>query len=329
MKYQSPKPSFLGHKILDSIDLKPILKYIDWTFFFYTWKITGKYPGIETFCDQTDWLLQFPEKEREKAQEALNLFQDAQAMLKEIISEKKMRAKAILYFSEARSKNDGILFLPTKTQEEPLYIPMLRQQKPNEMSGFCYSLSDFLPILSNFSDMMSNFPPIQSDFIGIFAVTIQGAEEMSAQFQSQGDDYSALLIKSLADRLAEATSEWLHEQVRKYYWGYAPQESFTVEELRKVPYQGIRPAVGYPSMPDQSVIFDLNKLLHLEKIGITLTENGVMLPSSSICGLYFSHPAAFYFMIDRIGEDQLRDYAERKKCDPEKLKKWLAKIYLG
>jgi len=317
MKYQSPKPFFLGRKILDSIDLNPIVKYIDWTFFFHTWKIPGKYPGIETLCDcvscQTAWLLQFTEKEREKAQEAFKLFKDAQAMLKEIISGKKLQAKAILYFSEAKSENDGILFLPCEKQETPLYIPMLRQQKSNEMSGFCYSLSDFISYLS--------------DFIGIFSVTIHGAEELAAQFQSQGDDYNALLIKSLADRLAEATSEWLHEQVRKHYWGYALQENFTVEELRKVSYQGIRPAIGYPCMPDQSVIFDLNKQLHLEQIGITLTENGVMLPNSSICGLYFSHPAAFYFMIGKIGEDQLKDYAERKKCDPEKLKKWLAKIY--
>jgi 5-methyltetrahydrofolate--homocysteine methyltransferase len=318
MNYQPVKPSFLGRKILDSIDLNSIVKYIDWTFFFHTWKIMGKYPGMETLCDcvscQTAWLLQFPEKEREKAQEAFNLFRDAQTMLKEIISNKKLHAKAILYFSEAKSENDGILFLPNKMQEKPLYIPTLRQQKPNETAGFCYSLSDFISPLK--------------DFIGIFAVTIQGAEEMSTQFQSQDDDYNALLIKSLADRLAEAVSEWLHEQVRKYYWGYATQENFTTEELRKVPYQGIRPAIGYPSMPDQSIIFDLDELLHLDQIGITLTENGVMLPNSSICGLYFAHPAAFYFMVGKIGEDQLKDYAKRKKCDPEKLKKWLAKIYL-
>jgi len=317
MNYQPTNPSFLGRKILDSIDLNLIVKYIDWTFFFHTWKIAGKYSGIETLGDciscQT-WLLQFPEKEREKVREALSLFRDAQAMLKEMITGKKLQAKAILYFSEAKSENEGILFLPNQMQETLLYIPMLRQQKPNEISGFCYSLSDFLPNLS--------------DFIGIFAVAIHGAEEISAQFQSQGDDYNALLVKSLADRLAEATSEWLHEQVRKHYWGYAPQENFTVEELRKVPYQGIRPAVGYPSLPDQSIIFDLNKLLHLEEIGITLTENGVMFPCSSICGLYFSHPAAFYFMIGKIGEDQLKDYAQRKKNDPEKLKKWLGKIYL-
>ena len=317
MNYQPAKPSFLGRKILDSIDLNPILKYIDWTFFFHTWKITGKYPGIETLCDCVSclsaWLLQFPEKEREKAQEAFNLFRDAQAMLKEIITDKKLQAKAILYFSEAKSENDGILFLPSKTQEESLYIPMLRQQKPNEASGFCYSLSDFISP--------------SCDYIGAFAVAIQGAEEIAEQFQSQGDDYNALLIKSLSDRLAEAASEWLHEQVRNYYWGYSPQENFTSEELRKVSYQGIRPAIGYPSIPDQSIIFDLNKLLHLEQIGITLTENGVMLPNASICGFYFSHPDAFYFMIGKIGEDQLLDYAKRKKCDPEKLKKWLAKIY--
>ncbi|MDR1729578.1 MAG: hypothetical protein LBR52_02840 [Prevotellaceae bacterium] len=317
MNYKPAKPSFLGRKILDPIDLNPIIKYIDWTFFFHTWKIAGKYPGIEALSDSVScqpWLLQFPESEREKAQEAFNLFRDARAMLNELVAGKKLRAKAMLYFSEATSENEGILFLPNKTQETPLYIPMLRQQKPNVTSGFCYSLSDFV------SDL--------SDFIGIFAVTVQGAEEISTQFQSQGDDYNALLVKSLADRLAEATSEWLHEQVRKHYWGYAPGENFTVEELRKIPYQGIRPAVGYPCLPDQSVIFDLNKLLHLDEIGITLTESGVMLPNSSVCGFYFSHPSAFYFMIGKIGEDQLNDYAGRKKCDPEKLKKWLARIYL-
>ncbi len=325
MNYQPTTPSFLGRKILDSIDLNPITKYIDWTFFFHTWKIAGKYPDIETLCDcvscQTAWLLQFPEKEREKAQEAFKLFRDAQAMLKELITGKKLQAKAILYFSEAKSENEGIVFLPDQTQETPLYIPMLRQQRSNKTSGFCYSLSDFLPNISNLS-------PNISEFVGIFAVTIQGAEEISTQFQLQEDDYNALLVKSLADRLAEATSEWLHEQVRKHYWGYAPQENFTVEELRKVPYQGIRPAIGYPCLPDQSVIFDINKLLYLEEIGITLTGSGVMLPNSSICGLYFSHPAAFYFMIEKIGEDQMNDYAQRKKCNPEELTKWLAKIYL-
>ncbi len=317
MSYQPPAPSFLGRKIIDGIDLNPILKYIDWTFFFHTWKIVGKYPGIEALCDcvscQAAWLLQFPPQEREKATEAFKLFRDAQAMLKEVISGGKLQAKAILYFSEAKSENDGILFLPEKDQKDPLYIPMLRQQKPNEVSGFCYSLSDFIS-------------PVH-DYIGAFAVTIQGAEELAAQFQSQGDDYNALLVKSLADRLAEAVSEWLHEQVRKYYWGYSPQEDFTIEELRKVPYQGIRPAIGYPSLPDQSVIFDLDKLLHLGQIGITLTESGVMLPTSSICGLYFSHPAAFYFMVGKIGNDQLQDYAKRKKCNPEELRKWLAKVF--
>jgi 5-methyltetrahydrofolate--homocysteine methyltransferase len=315
MNYQPAIPSFLGTKILDSIDLNLIVKYIDWTFFFHTWGISGKYPGIENVCEcpscQVGWLLKFPKNLREKAEEALKLFRDAREILKKYISEDRLKAKAIIYFAKVKSENEGITFLPASKNEKEVHIPMLRQQQPNQKSGYCYSLTDFISP--------------QEDYIGAFAVSIHGAEELSVEFGKNKDEYNALLIKSIADRLAEATSEWLHEQVRKYHWGYSPQEEFSIEELRKVPYQGIRPAIGYPSIPDQSVIFDLDELLHFNQIGIFLTENGLMLPNASICGFYFSHPQSFYFMIGQIGDDQLKDYAERKGVSLQEMQRWLVK----
>jgi 5-methyltetrahydrofolate--homocysteine methyltransferase len=316
MSYRSPAPSFLGIRVLDFIDLHSIVDYIDWNFFFYTWQIPGKYPEMEKLCEcpscKTAWLLKFPEETRKKAEEALKLFTDAREVLKIYISNGQLTAKAILYFSRAKSENDGITFYFDSENREKYHIPMLRQQKPNEKSGFCYSLSDFISSQ-------------QEDYMGAFAVTIHGAEEIIKRYQEEGDEYSALLIRSIADRLAEAASEWLHEQVRKQYWGYSSEEKFSVEELRKVRYQGIRPAIGYPCIPDQSVIFELNQILHVEQIGITLTESGLMLPNASVCGLYFSHPAAFYFMIGKIGEDQLKDYAARRGYTVDEMKKWLAR----
>jgi len=141
--------------------------------------------------------------------------------------------------------------------------------------------------------------------------------------KNESDSYKVLLVQTLADRLAEATAEWLHEQIRKTYWGYAPDENLSINELFKCEYQGIRPAVGYPSLPDQSVIFLLDKILNFSQIDIKITENGSMHPTASVCGLMFAHPKASYFMIEKIGEDQLADYARRRGFSTEEMKKWL------
>ncbi|MDR0872926.1 MAG: 5-methyltetrahydrofolate--homocysteine methyltransferase [Prevotellaceae bacterium] len=292
--------------LLNNIDVFAIARYINWTYFFKAWKVAGRYEGIEKVClceaCEAAWLQK--QDKREKAREALHLFRDAQRLLAE--SEKSFSIKAVFQILPAKSENEGIVF---DAENEPVYIPMLRQQQRNE-NGHFLSLADFVSP--------------KGDYVGIFAVSVAGSDELREKFE--GDTYRALLAQTLADRLAEATSEWLHEQIRKTHWGYAPAENLTVEQLFKGEYQGIRPAVGYPSLPDQSVIFQLDKILGFDKTGIKITENGSMYPTASACGLLFAHPAASYFMIGEIGEDQLADYARRKGISEKEARKWLGAV---
>jgi len=298
-------PNTLGIKQLTDIDIREIVPFINWKSFFNVWKMSGKYDEIGNISDETAWLNQFPENERAKANEALKLFQDAQEMLGRFSAEKIIRANAIFGIFSAYSDGNDIII---QNGEQKTIIPTLRQQHPSN-DGFCYSLADFLRE--------------KHDFIGVFACTILGADEFSAQFEQENDVYHALLVSSLADRLAEATSEWLHFQVRKSYWAYNSDEVLDVERILKNQYHGIRPAVGYPSLPDQSIIFDLNSILKLDENGIKLTENGAMSPASSVCGLYFSHPKSKYFIVGKIDETQLADYASRRGKTIEEMRKWL------
>lgn len=307
MIYTPIKPKKLGYTTIREIDLKEIAGFIDWKFFFHAWKLSGKYDDIATACDciscRVSWLQKFDINERDKAEEAVKLYKDALERLNEIIDKKQFICNASIYLGKVKSEDESIVFT-----DENVIIPALRQQHPST-DGFCYSLSDFLSE--------------ESDYSGAFVTTIIGAEELAEKFEKEDDVYQSILVKTLADRLAEAAAEWLHYKVRKDFWGYAPDENISVEDMLKTKYQGIRPAIGYPSLPDQSIIFDLNKILKFNEIGVKLTENGAMYPNASVCGIYFAHPQSKYFMVGKIDQPQLEEYSRKRGKTAEEMKKWL------
>ncbi|MEZ3532964.1 MAG: methionine synthase [Muribaculaceae bacterium] len=277
------------------IDLKEIKRFINWKMFFHSWKLSGKY--IENFpydgCDGCVemWRKGLDSEERNKGDEALKLYKDANSLIAEIIRSGNFDGKGIVAFYGSYSKDDDIVIGET-------VIPLLRQQRAGSEHR---SLSDYLA--SQGSD----------EYAGVFAVTAgRYVQEKSAQFKEAGDSYNSLLCQSLADRIAEASSEWLHMLVRRELWGYAPDESLSVADILKGKYSGIRPAIGYPMLPDQLLNNVLEELLPLERIGVSLTENGAMIPSSTVSGIYISNPTASYFVIGEIGDDQLKDYASRR-----------------
>lgn len=248
------------------------------------------------------WLTGFAEEDRPKASEAMQLFKEANRMLNEL--DTAYQTHGVVNIMDANADGDDLLLNSKR-------FPLLRQQtaKSKEDDPFL-CLSDFVrPLSSGITDK-----------IGAFATTVDA--EMERLYAE--DDYKRMLVQTLSDRLAEATAEKLHEDVRKKLWGYAPDENLSVKDLHNEKYQGIRPAVGYPSLPDQSVNFLLDELLDMKQIGISLTENGMMKPHASVCGLMFAHPASRYFSIGKIGEDQLADYAARRGMSIEETKKFLA-----
>lgn len=307
--YTPVVPNQPGLTHLNDISLEEVIPFMQWKFFFHAWRMNGKYDGIETVCEciscRTAWLQNFSQEERPKAEEALKLFRDAQEALRLFLKEQKICINASFALYPARSGNDTLFI---QTEKEEIAIPVLRQQRPST-DGFCYSLADFIAP--------------KDDFIGMFAVTVIGAESMAAEYEKNDDLYHAILIRTLADRLAEASAEWLHYKVRTQYWGYSPDEELDIKSILKGEYTGIRPAVGYPSLPDQSVIFDVAPILELEKTGISITENGAMYPTASICGFYFAHPQAKYFQIGKIDERQLTEYATLRNRPVDEMKKWL------
>ncbi|HPN89076.1 MAG TPA: methionine synthase, partial [Candidatus Omnitrophota bacterium] len=295
-------PKFLGTKILKDFDLSKIREYIDWTFFFIAWDMRAKYPEIL--------------KDAKYAKEAARLLKEAHELLDEMIKEKQISAQAVFAIYPANSIGEDIEIYQDEKQSKILTkVHTLRQQTPSE-DGSCYSLADFIaPKEKDFTD-----------YIGAFAVTAgAGVEKLIVKYKKENNDYKALMIQILADRLAEAFAEMLHEIVRKEFWGYAPGEDLTKEELFLGKYHGIRPAVGYPVYPDHSqkkIIFDL---MNVEKtIGITFTENYAMKPLASVCGLYLSHPKAKYFTVGKILKDQVEDYAKRKQITILEAQKWLS-----
>jgi 5-methyltetrahydrofolate--homocysteine methyltransferase len=309
--YRPVRPRTMGRVKLDKIGVDTLIPYIDWKFFFPAWNLSAKFHTITRIARHDTaayekWKASYRDDEQEKAQEAAKLFYDAQAMLQRFADEQVDYVKAVFGLYEAYSENDTIFIDRTP-------FPFLRQQKKSDKNEY-FSLSDF--VASRESE--------KKDYIGAFAVTAgDGADAQMKQYEEEGDDYSALLMKSLLDRLAETATEWLHEKVRREYWGYAADEQLSIAELFAVKYQGIRPAVGYPSIPDQTVNFLLHKLLATEEIGISLTENGVMYPNASVSGLFFAHPDSKYFSIGEITEEQLDDYARRKNVKPEEIRKFL------
>ncbi len=310
MTFTPSKPNQIGIFHIYDIDLKEIVEFIDWRFYFLAWRLSGRYEGIEKVhnCQSchAEWLLGFEEKDRPKAEEALKLFRDTQEMLRDVVENKRLKLNAVYSIFPAYSENDNIVI---EADTGKITLPTLRQQKPSA-DGFCYSLSDFLAE--------------ENDYIGAFANTVLGTEKMAKEFEKDDDVYKSILIKTLSDRLAEATAEWLHWKVRKEFWGYAPDEDLSVEDMLKTQYKGIRPAVGYPSLPDQSIIFEMDRILEFNKIGISLTEHGAMFPNASVSGLYFAHPMSRYFMIGKIDDEQLNDYANRKGKTVDEIRKWMS-----
>ncbi|MDR0348444.1 MAG: methionine synthase [Tannerella sp.] len=296
-----------------AIPLTEIIPYIHWTFFFTAWRMNGRYGDLSRIHNcagcKDAWLAQYSAEERPKAEEAIQLFHDAQLLLNRLVSEQVEICKAVYGFFPAISKGDDLYL------GNGIIIPALRQQVCHKEETAC-SLADYIMPASEG----------RSDYIGAFALTAGlGLESLKAGYEAEGDNYHQMLLQTLADRLAEAAAEYLHEKVRKEFWGYAPDESYTIAELFKVRYRGIRPAIGYPSLPDQQQLFILDQLLDIKSAGIRITENGAMYPAASIAGLYFAHPEAHYFMVGRISEEQLKDYAARSCRSEETVRKFLIK----
>ena len=285
-------------------DIHDLAEYINWIYFFHAWGFQPRYAAIADIhgCDacRAGWLASFPEAERAKAAEAMQLHKEAVRMLNKI--DGKYKVYAIYRLMEANAEGDNLWL-------EGTLFPLLRQQTRIRPDDPFLCLSDFVrPLSSGIKDT-----------VGGFATTV----DVRMEEAYPNDEYKRLLMKTLCERLAEAAAEKLHETIRKEVWGYAKDERLTMKQLLNEEYQGIRPAVGYPSLPDMSVNFVLDKLIDMKRIGIRLTENGMMQPHASVCGLMFAHPASRYFSIGRIGNDQLEDYAARRGMSARTMSKYL------
>ncbi len=295
-----PTPAFRGRRIIDDVSLEEIAEYIDWTFFFSAWELRGKFPKIL--------------EHESYGPAARELYQHGRELLDRIIAEKLLTPRGVYGFWPANQDGDDIVVWHDDAREkERLRFHMLRQQgvKPNEQPYF--SLSDFVaPVDSGIAD-----------YIGAFAVTTGiGAEALSRAFEQDHDDYNAIMVKALADRLAEAFAELMHQRARRE-WGYEPENGFSKEELIAEKYRGIRPAFGYPACPDHTEKKTLWKLLGADEIGISLTESFAMYPGASVSGIYLGHPSSRYFAVGPIDRDQVEDYARRKSMPLEEAERWL------
>jgi 5-methyltetrahydrofolate--homocysteine methyltransferase len=292
-----PQPQFTGVRVVEP-PLATLDSYIDWSPFFHTWELRGRYPAI--FDDPAH------------GSQARELFDDARALLDRIIREGHFRARGVLAFWPANSDGDDVRLFTGPARDSTLAtFHFLRQQMQKPPGQYNHALSDYIA-------------PSGPDHIGGFAVGIHGADELARSFEKDNDDYSAIMAKALADRLAEAFAEHLHEQAR-IAWGFGADEQLTREQLILEQYRGIRPAAGYPACPDHTEKATLFTLLDAEaRAGVRLTESFAMYPGSAVSGLYFSHPEAKYFGVGKINRDQVADYAARKAVTVEYVEKWLA-----
>jgi 5-methyltetrahydrofolate--homocysteine methyltransferase len=296
------EPSLIGNRYFDQYPLEEIKRYIDWTFFFHAWKINGKYPAI--FDDPV------------KGGEARKLFDDANHLLDQIIKDKMLKACCVIGLYRANSVGEDVEIYADETRNKVLTtFRFLRNQQQKGKGIPNLSLADFIAPKSSGLN----------DYFGGFAVTAGiGLEQWTEKFEKELDDYNSIMMKVLADRLAEAFAELIHQRVRKEFWGYSKNENLEIKAILKEQYQGIRPAPGYPACPEHSekrALFDL--LNAEEKVGITLTENFAMYPAASVSGYYFAHPLSQYFNVGKIGYDQLTDYAKRKNAEIAQIEKWL------
>lgn len=300
---RAPRPAFSGLKVFDEYDLAALVERIDWTPFFRTWELAGRYPDI--LQDET------------VGEAARGLYADATAMLERIVAERWFAPRAVIGFWPAnRVGDDDVAVYDSDNRGEELAVfHFLRQQMGRASGRANFCLADFIAPASE-----------GVDWLGGFAVTAgHGVEEQVARFEAENDDYNAILVKALADRLAEAFAEHMHERVRREFWGYAPDETLSNAELIAEKYAGIRPAPGYPACPDHTEKRTLFDLLKAEaNAGVELTDSFAMLPASSVSGFYFAHPEARYFGIGRIGRDQVADYARRKGVELAIMERWLA-----
>lgn len=302
-KHKPVKPNIVGVEVIDKISLEKLVPFIDWSPFFSSWGLHGKYPDIFDY-EKTGY-------------QAKELFNDAQTMLKNILIEKSLTAKAIFGLFPANSNGDDIEVYQDESRKKILAkFVTLRQQLQKREDEPNYSISDFIA-------------PKESkikDYIGCFCVTTGfGVDELSKKFEDKIDDYGSIMVKALADRLAEAFAEYLHREIRLTKWGYSPNENLDNSELIRESYQGIRPAPGYPACPDHLEKDTIWSLLNVEKsIGVRLTESRAMWPASSVSGYYFSNEKSKYFGLGNINEDQLKDYSRRRGITFEKAKKWLS-----
>ena len=299
--YSPVKPSFTGRKLLEDIDLRTLVDYIDWTPFFIAWDLAGKYPRI--LQDEVG------------GEAATSLFNDAQAMLNKLIDEKLIRARAVFGFWPANQVDEDDLEVYGDDGQPLATLHHLRQQTVKTDGKPNFSLADFVaPKATGITD-----------YVGGFITTAGiGAEEVAKAYQNAGDDYNSIMVKALADRLAEACAEWLHQQVRKHWWGYDPEETLSNDDLIREQYRGIRPAPGYPACPDHTEKATLFRLLDADGASqVTLTEHFAMLPTAAVSGWYFAHPKAQYFAVGKIDRDQVESYSKRKGQTLAETERWL------
>jgi len=305
--YKPPVPSFLGTRAFENYDLKELTQYIDWSPFFATWELNGRFPAILD--------------DNKVGPEARRLYADAQQLLERIVEERWLTANAVVGFWPANAIGDDIELYTDETRTQRLTVlHTLRQQIARDPTRNRphTALADFIaPRETGIAD-----------YIGVFAVTAGiGEEEAIAKYVKPHDDYTRIMLKALADRLAEAFAERMHERVRRELWGYAPDERLTNEELIAEKYRGIRPAPGYPAQPDHTEKGTLFKLLNATEVtGIRLTESYAMWPGAAVCGLYFSHPESHYFGVGKVERDQVEDYARRKGWSVEEAERWLSPV---
>jgi 5-methyltetrahydrofolate--homocysteine methyltransferase len=303
--YTPPRPHFIGTRVFDDYSLTELLTIIDWTPFFISWDLAGKYPDIL--------------QDEKVGAAARSLFADAQALLQRIIDEKLITARAVIgFWPAARVAGDDIeVYADDDRSETIATLHQLRQQidKPNGKPNL--SLADFIAPKDSGA----------ADYFGGFVVTAGiGADELSRSFIAANDDYNSIMVKALADRLAEALAEHMHLLVRREFWGYVPDENLDNSALIKERYQGIRPAPGYPACPDHTEKATLFRLLNAERIGVELTEHFAMTPAAAVSGFYYAHPESSYFAVGKIQRDQVEAVAQRKGMPLPELERWLTPV---
>jgi len=307
LEFAPVKPKFIGRRVFKNVDLATLAKYIDWGPFFQTWDLAGPYPAILT--------------DEVVGEAASKVFEEAQALLKKVIDGRWLTANGVVSLLPANTVNDDDIEIytdDTRTQVALTYYGVRQQTEKPVIDGLArpnQCLADFIaPKASGIAD-----------YIGMFAVTSGlGIEKYEKRFEDAHDDYSSIMLKALADRLAEAFAEYLHERVRTDLWGYVPQESLSTEELIKEKYVGIRPAAGYPACPEHTVKAEAFKVMQCDEIGMTVTESYAMFPGASVSGFYFAHPDSKYFVVGKIGDDQVADMAARRGVAKEDVERWLA-----